>query len=271
MADPRSPTSREVRKSQTRSALRNAALQLFAAQGYDATLTEEISEMAGVSSRTFFRYFPTKESVLFADKDLWFESLAEVYCRQTLPNDVDAMCAALVELAPGLARSREMLRLYKRSVATSLTLQGLRLDHQEHNSKDLAAAIATRRGLESADEACNLLGAIGVMAHRKALNTWLSGPDDVELGAVIAETFRLLKSSFRQGTSSPAKRKRALPTQPARTLSPDNMDDEQQIIALEEIRFRQAPTAGRRERLVEVTRIRGQTRMKSTDDAPPTK
>lgn len=56
---------RERRRLRTAHALQAAALELFERQGYDATSTEEIAAAADVSPRTFFRYFPTKESVVF--------------------------------------------------------------------------------------------------------------------------------------------------------------------------------------------------------------
>lgn len=271
---PRTPTLRDARKSRTKKALRDAALHLFAARGYDATSTEEIAERAGVSARTFFRYFPTKEAVLFAGKNLWFESLTEIYCSQpTVLNDVDAMRAALIELSPGLTRSRETLRLYEQSVATSLTLRGLRLDNQEGSARDLAAAIAARRGLDSVDETCTLLGAIGVVVHRRALETWLAGSDDTEFGEVIDEKFNLLAPSFTPGTSSPVKRK-AAPAASAQRPHGDDIDDEQQLVALEEIRAlnRRVRSASRREGLVGVSRLLRRTRnMKLPYERPPTK
>jgi AcrR family transcriptional regulator len=269
------PTLRDARKSQTRKALREAALHLFAAQGYDATSTEEISEKAGVSARTFFRYFPTKEAVLFGGKDHWFESLTEIYCSQpTSLNDVDAMRAALIELAPSLTRRRVTLRLYARSVATSLTLRGLRLDHQEENVRDLAMAIAVRRGLKFPDETCTLLSAIGVMAHRRALETWLEGPDDLELSEVLAEKFGLLAPSVGPVTGPPARRKGARRTPVVRSPNREDLDDAQQLVALEEIRVlnRRVRSASRRRGLAGVARLLRRTRnMKFTNDRPPTK
>ncbi len=44
-----------------------AARELFAAQGYDRTTVEAIAERAGVSRRTFFRHFPSKDDVIFPD------------------------------------------------------------------------------------------------------------------------------------------------------------------------------------------------------------
>jgi AcrR family transcriptional regulator len=58
---------RDRLREQTASEIERAAMRLFAEHGYEATTTEQIAGEAGVSARTFFRYFPTKESVLFRD------------------------------------------------------------------------------------------------------------------------------------------------------------------------------------------------------------
>ncbi|GAA5159764.1 TetR family transcriptional regulator [Pseudonocardia eucalypti] len=63
------PTSlRELKKSQTRQRLVDAALRLFAAQGYAQTSVEEIARTAQFGVTTFFRHFPTKEDVAFHDQ-----------------------------------------------------------------------------------------------------------------------------------------------------------------------------------------------------------
>jgi AcrR family transcriptional regulator len=188
-------------------ALREAALKLFAAQGYDTTKTEEIAEKAGVSARTFFRYFPTKESVLFLGERAWVQSFALLYRGQPDSlSDVDARSATLIALASGLARSRQALRLYERALASSPTLRGQEQDHQREDVEKVAEAITGRRGLPRADEACTLLAAVGVLTYRRALNAWLAGPADAELGDFIAEEFRLLAESFKQERAKPKRR-----------------------------------------------------------------
>jgi AcrR family transcriptional regulator len=52
---------------QTRERLLTAALELFAERGYDATTIAGVAARAGVSEMTFFRYFPSKESLLLDD------------------------------------------------------------------------------------------------------------------------------------------------------------------------------------------------------------
>src|SRR5699024_8245686 len=55
---------RERKKQQTRAALHRAAVTMVAERGVGGVTTEEIAEEAGVSPRTFFNYFPTKESAV---------------------------------------------------------------------------------------------------------------------------------------------------------------------------------------------------------------
>jgi TetR/AcrR family transcriptional regulator, regulator of mycofactocin system len=57
----------EARTSKTRSDIVAAALGLFDHAGFEATTIEQIAVAAGVARRTFFRYFPSKEAVLFAE------------------------------------------------------------------------------------------------------------------------------------------------------------------------------------------------------------
>jgi len=64
-----------VRSERTRIALRRAAMERFATQGVEATTAEQIAADAGVTVRTFYRHFPSKHDLLFADYDTglqWF-------------------------------------------------------------------------------------------------------------------------------------------------------------------------------------------------------
>ncbi len=75
-------TPRSVTAARSREALIDAALSRFARDGFDATTTDRIAEEAGVSPRTFFRYFPTKESVVFHRDYGFMRSFAAAYLEQ---------------------------------------------------------------------------------------------------------------------------------------------------------------------------------------------
>jgi AcrR family transcriptional regulator len=64
---------RERKKRQTRRAIAEAAMRLFAERGFEAVTVNEIAEAAGVAKVTLFTYFPTKESLVLdavADDDV---------------------------------------------------------------------------------------------------------------------------------------------------------------------------------------------------------
>jgi AcrR family transcriptional regulator len=191
------PSRRREHKLRTAQALQKAALALFAKNGYDETTTDEIAERAGVSPRTFFRYFPTKESVLWAGSYGWYQTFTEHYLAQPASaSDVDAIHRTLVELAPELAKRRKSLILYEKAVASSATLRGGVQDHLQESIATLAEAIAERRGLEAPDESCSLLAAVVLVTHRRALLKWLASPATTHPSDVLDEELRLLVDLF---------------------------------------------------------------------------
>jgi AcrR family transcriptional regulator len=188
------PSRRENHKSRTRQALRQAALELFASQGFDTTTTEEIAERAGVSVRTFFRYFPTKELVLFFGRYDFMKAVLDEFLRQPKSlSDLAAMRAAYLASAPGLAERRKALRLYERAVASSPMLRGSEQDRQIADVNTIAEAVASRHGLTEPDERSSLLGAICLMTYRRALARWLAGAASADFAEAVADEFDLLE------------------------------------------------------------------------------
>jgi AcrR family transcriptional regulator len=196
-ANPPAPSTRTEHKQKTRDALRSAALRLFASKGFDETTAEEIAEQAGVSGRTFFRYFPTKESVLWAGEREWVEAFVQRYPTQPRSlSDIDALCATIIELAPSLGSARRSLLRYQKAVASSVTLRGRERDHSREDIEKMVEAVAARRGLAEPDESCVLLAAVGMLAYRRALDRWLGGPAEADVAQVIADEFDALTRNF---------------------------------------------------------------------------
>ncbi|WP_158841479.1 TetR family transcriptional regulator [Saccharothrix deserti] len=61
------PGRRELHKAATRRALQDAALDLFERHGYERTTVRDVASAAGVTERTFFRYFPSKEDLVLGE------------------------------------------------------------------------------------------------------------------------------------------------------------------------------------------------------------
>ncbi|MBF4561528.1 TetR family transcriptional regulator [Microbacterium sp. VKM Ac-2870] len=96
-----------------RNAVVAAALDLFVAQGFEATSVEQIAQAAGVSRSTFFRQFGGKDDVVFSDHDVLLAHLRTSLATGTLAagqNPWAAACAASVDVFRHFAAEPELAR-----------------------------------------------------------------------------------------------------------------------------------------------------------------
>lgn len=129
------PTRRERKKQETRTALETAALRLFAEQGYERTTVEEIAEAADVAVRTFFRYFQSKQDILFGHvaRDVTGRMRAHLNRRPLDEAPVQAVIAAMRAMEQDspdphseiLVRMRLLERLPELTGTYQLLFQGL--------------------------------------------------------------------------------------------------------------------------------------------------
>ena len=90
---------RARKKQKTRDLLIDIALRLFLEKGYEETTIEEIAAAAEVSPRTFFRYFPTKEDVVFLDQNQENALLVEmIAARDPNEEEIDSLLRATAKL-----------------------------------------------------------------------------------------------------------------------------------------------------------------------------
>jgi AcrR family transcriptional regulator len=82
---------REAHKQATHQALQQAADRLFAERGYGATTVRDIAQAAGVTERTFFRYFAGKEELIIDDALGWLPILLDAI--RARPDDEDVATA----------------------------------------------------------------------------------------------------------------------------------------------------------------------------------
>ena len=173
---------RERRRRQTSADIRDAAVSLARERGFDKVTIEEICVEAGISPRTFFNYFPNKESAIaYGPSDIPFELAAEFVAAGPAP--YSAVLAELIDLAahhlrdmpPDRQQAAGMLELVK---STPAVLSAFLAD-LERFQKQLIGIVARRQGMRPDDEIPALISALALTAVRSGFERWASGePQD---------------------------------------------------------------------------------------------
>jgi AcrR family transcriptional regulator len=190
---------RERKKARTREALQDAALELFTRQGFDGTTVEEIADACEVSPRTFFRYFPTKEEVLFADAARRREHLLTAIAER--PPEEPALLAleaAMRELARDYQQDRDTLVARAKVIKGSLQLQLYQAEHQHGWEADVVAALERRTdALPVLDhDELLLLTAVITAALRVSLDVWIGRKRGRGLLDLLDDAFARLATGF---------------------------------------------------------------------------
>lgn len=163
----------------SRDRLIEASLALFVERGYAAVTVDDIAAQAGVSARTFFRHFPDKEEVLFADDDellpVLLTSIREGGPAGPAEQD---MARALTTLAEHFQPQRRYLADRQRVIDAHVALSGRELSKQSRWQQAVMEALIAR-GYDVAD--ADLLASIGFAVFRRALHSWLAEPAGADL------------------------------------------------------------------------------------------
>lgn len=169
---------RERHKRSTRQQLEESALRLFARNGFDATTVEAIAADAGVSPRTFFRYFGSKHEVLDAGRELRQARLNEAVMGLTDPTLTDLTVAleALIRIAPEFDAARASMLLRRQAALTSPVLRGRLYDASRSWELALVSALAQRRGAAAGDLVAQTAGAVAIALWQHAIDRWLREP-----------------------------------------------------------------------------------------------
>ncbi len=154
------------------------ALRLFTDQGFDTTTIEQIAAEAGVSKRTFFRYFGSKASVLWSEFDHEVEviraALAEVPAGVPM---MDAIRRAAVAASHYGPQDVPELRLRMNLIGSVPALQSSAAIHYDAWERAISDFAATRTG-QPADSLYPLaVGRATLAACRAAYDRWSARAD----------------------------------------------------------------------------------------------
>ena len=181
-----------------------AAFELFAADGYEATTVEAITGRAGVARRTFFRYFRSKDDVIFPDHELLLalaeERLATLGRRAPVAAVCEATTLVFEHYVATPERSLERYRLTR--MVPALRAREIASVHAYHRSftRYLTARFTagTTDGSAVPDAALRAEVASGavIAAHNHVLREWLRRGGEGPALPALAEAFDYVTSTF---------------------------------------------------------------------------
>ncbi|MET9712659.1 TetR/AcrR family transcriptional regulator [Nocardiopsis alba] len=168
---------RERKKARLRQELINTAVRLFHERGFEGTTTEEIAAAVGVSQRTFFRYFASKEAVVLAAAEgvdqILFEAL------RARPADEPPFLALRNAMRDHWAHlEREGLHLIGATEdlsARSPEILDTNLRYCRQRQEQLAQVVGERAGVDPAtDPRPSLVAAVFFAALNNGYQNWCS-------------------------------------------------------------------------------------------------
>ncbi|MFF9280282.1 acyl-CoA-like ligand-binding transcription factor [Streptomyces griseosporeus] len=187
------PTLAQRKRQLVADELTRAALDLLARKGFDAVTVDDIVGAAGVSKRTFFRYFASKEDVVVqflgemgtgmraALADRPAQEPPSVALRHTVWSAVDA-CAG---------HGEQTLRVVRLILGTPALLARF-LERQAQWRDALAEELTRRLGLGPASLYPQLAAGAALTAFDTVLQRWSAGEGDQDPAALTDEAFAVL-------------------------------------------------------------------------------
>ncbi|WP_163507349.1 TetR/AcrR family transcriptional regulator [Fodinicola acaciae] len=141
---------RDRLKQQTRQAISDVAMELFAADGFDAVTIAQVAEAAGVSKMTVTNHFPRKEDLVFDHADAAINGLADAVTARAVGESIltavrrdylDRLAAGAVSLGPPTAT-------FARLVQNSHVLISRAREIADLREQALGDAIAAETGVD---------------------------------------------------------------------------------------------------------------------------
>lgn len=189
-------------KPDARGRLERAAMELYSERGFDSTTVAEIAERAGLTERTFFRYFADKREVLFWGagtlRDLLVGRVLEAPGSSP---PLETVVAAFVEIAAVVFDERRAHAAQRQAIiAANAELRERELIKLASLAAVLAGALRTR-GV--ADPAACLAAEAGIAVFKVSFEHWVAGASALTLSRILRDTADELKAmAAGQGSAS---------------------------------------------------------------------
>jgi AcrR family transcriptional regulator len=198
---PNRASSQPPVRARARRALRGEitaqALSLFSARGFDAVTADELADAVGVSRRTLFRLFATKEDIVVAAfENLGDDALAALRGRPADEPPWTALRGALGAAAARLEERRATFLQLHGVIAQTPALRRRLLEQRDGWKSAFAEELADRANAARGELACELLATAAVGAFDVATETWARMGGRGRLSGLLDDSFELLGSGL---------------------------------------------------------------------------
>lgn len=187
----------KLRHSRTHEALRQVALKRFASEGFGNVTVQQLAQEAGVTERTFFRHFPTKEAVLFQDYDTQVEWLADALAKRPPSESVFEAVLASMDSYPHDIELVRQAALARAELITGEQIAGhLRVVQSSFAAVITDFVIQRYPDVENIDLVAGVAGATLAAAMVVGVETWGRNGCVEDLGAISATCLELVRSGL---------------------------------------------------------------------------
>jgi AcrR family transcriptional regulator len=186
-------TLAERKRQLVRDELTEAAVKLLASQGYEETTIDQIVAAAGVSRRTFFRYFRSKEDVIIEFLGHLGIKLSDALASRPESEDpAVALREAFTVFTDTYHHNPEKsIRLARLTLGTP-ALMARYLERQTQWRADTSAELARRMKVDPTDLRPRMTAAVGFAAFDTAMASWVEGNGEQELKALLDNAFSIV-------------------------------------------------------------------------------
>ncbi|MFB7917615.1 TetR family transcriptional regulator [Streptomyces sp. NPDC056061] len=165
---------RERKKEATRQAVHEATLRLTVEHGFDHVTVEAVADAAGISRRTFSNYFAGKEDALLHGEEQHIRALVQtVRDRPAEESAWTALRAAMEQFTERISPPEREWALRTRLAMRHPSLLARQLANHAALERDLADAVAPRRGPSGKPVRPTVLAAAFLSSLRIAMRMWI--------------------------------------------------------------------------------------------------
>jgi len=189
---------RERNRLRVRAAIVDSALDLFSSLGFDRVTVTDVARLADVSPATVARYFPTKESMLFPERDVNVARLrVAVLGRPRRETPWRALTGALLSQPPMSDDARTRLLRSRQAIARSTVLRGRAFELLDAWRDGIADALLERGGVARGDARAIATAAVALLDDAAA--AWAAAGGATDLSTEVRAIFAAFERG-RKGT-----------------------------------------------------------------------